>query len=259
MKNKTAVTFLIPTYTNASGLKKLLNSLSSLKQQIVVVDNKPDAEKRELSTKQNILYLPQKKNLGFSRAINLAAKKAGTEWLVILNDDIEIKDTGIFEEMIGYAVKNNLGTVSPVLKNSQGQIENLGYRVLPIGKVELNFDKDREIDGLTAACLLIKKAVFEKVEGFDERFFAYLEDVDLFLGLKKVGEKFGICYTTEVIHNHMTTSSKMGNFKQKQDVVNWIKIIMKDWDKNTLIKYLPGILLERTKNIFGYLKSVKAR
>lgn len=172
--------------------------------------------------------MPQKKNLGFAAAVNLAAKKARTPWLVILNDDLQIKDPKTFSKMLKFAKKHNLSAVSPVLKTPKGEIENMGYRVLPFGKVELVKEIEGNIDGLSATCLLIKRQVFEKAGGFDKRFFAYLEDVDLFLRLKKRGEKFGICPDTEIIHYHMTTSSNMGVFKQKQDFKNWILLISKN-------------------------------
>ena len=102
---------------------------------------------------------------------------------------------------------------------------------------------------------MIKTDVFRSLNGFDKRFFAYLEDVDLFLRLKKAGFTFGVAQEIKVIHNHLTTSSKMGNFKAKMDLRNWYFLIIKNWDKKTILQNLAAILLERWRNLSGYLKA----
>ena len=262
---------IIPTITNDQGLFKLIYQLKKIKDiEILIVDNKPNEEKRKKL--KNFLYLPQQKNLGFAKAVNLAAKKAKEEWLLILNDDIEIsqnsnvKTQNFIKSILTFAKKNHFDAVSPVLKKPTGEVENYGYKVLPIGRVQLITSKpvtsnqqlvtSNEIDGLTAACLFIKKQVFEKIGGFDESFFAYLEDVDLFLRLKNKGYKFAINPNVFVIHNHMTTSSKMGFFKEKQDFVNWIRVIIKNWELKKIILHLPGIIIERGRNLSGLIKKI---
>lgn len=254
------ITCIIPTFKNTKGLIKLILYLRNLPCQIIVIDNQPTREKKRFFKKNNIqLYLPQTRNLGFSASINKGALSAKSNWLVILNDDIETTDKAVFQKLVHYAKEHNLSATAPILVKPNGQIENRGYRVLPIGRIELLSDPQtpsarRHIDGLTAACLLIKKSTFDALGGFDERFFAYLEDVDLFLRIKKRGDKFGICDDIQVIHHHMSTSSGMNNFKQKQDFKNWIRLIMKHWDRKTLIAYFPLIILERLRNISGIIK-----
>jgi GT2 family glycosyltransferase len=284
---------IIPTYTNDQGLFKLVSQLKKIKDiEIIIVDNKPNDEKREKL--KNFTYLPQQKNLGFAIAVNLASKKAKGDWLLILNDDIEFlpnkpsvipgltrnplknknKDRNNSEiektikNILSFAKKNHFDAVSPVLKKPTGEVENYGYKVLPIGRIQpiTNYQSpttkhhspitNNEIDGLTAACLFIKKQVFEKIGGFDESFFAYLEDVDLFLRLKNKGYKFAINPNVFVIHNHMITSSKMGFFKEKQDFVNWIRVIIKNWGLKKIVLHLPGIIIERGRNLSGLIKKI---
>ncbi len=250
---------MIPTYTNVKGFLKLIKKLKEESFYIVVVDNKPNEEKQKYCLDENIIYLPQACNTGFAKAVNTGARGAKSEWILILNDDVTIKDMEMVGKLVEFAKKKGYSSVSPVLKNKTGVIENIGYNVLPIGRVELNFAKKKfdqnYIDGLTAACLLIKRKVFEDMNGFDERFFAYLEDVDLFLRIKKAGYKFGVNTDIDVIHDKNTTSSKMGSFKQRQDLKNWILVIAKNWDGATLLKYLPFIIIERLRNLSGLVKA----
>ena len=251
---------IIPTMTNDYGLFKLIYQLKKIKDiEILIVDNKPNDEKRKKL--KNFIYLPQQKNLGFAKAVNLASKKAKGDWLLILNDDIEQVTENLINKMLTFAKKNHFDAVCPVLKKKTGEVENYGYKVLPIGKVQLITKNPQPatsniIDGLTAACLFIKKQVFEKIGGFDESFFAYLEDVDLFLRLKKKGFRFALNPNVFVIHNHLTTSSKMGFFKEKQDFINWIRVILKNWGLKKIILNLSGILIERGRNLSGLIKKV---
>ena len=272
---------IIPTFSHDTGLEKILQDLKSqilpseYSLEITVMDNQPRDQKKILC--QNLAmndqhlaidYQPQKENLGFAKAINRAVLPQA-KWLWILNDDIEIESSHFLEKMLAKADQEKWSAITPLLVNPTKKIENIGYFVLPRGKVELNFDEkiyqsqseSRDIfardslAGLTAACLLIKKSAFEQVGGFDESFFAYLEDVDLFLRLKKAGFAFGVDTSVQVIHQHQTTSHKMGNFKQKQDWKNWQKVVAKNWSEEMKRRYFWQILVERGRNLSGVIKS----
>ena len=281
---------IIPSYTNTSGLLKLLGQLKGYEGKIVVVDNKPEAAKSEKLKAQEIIYLPQTRNLGFAKGVNVGVKSLKlkaesqklkeSEWLAILNDDIVLGDCHaslamtkegdkgtVLVELAKYAEKMRWDAVSPILTKPTGEVENYGYTVLPIGKVELNNDPSTSsgraldssyLDGITAACLLIKKSVFDEMKGFDEGFFAYLEDVDLFLRMKRAGYTFGICTEISVFHEHMGTSGKMGWFKEKQDFKNWFRVIAKNWGTKKILLNLPGIVVERLRNLSGLLKKMIA-
>jgi len=268
------LTVIIPTLNNFKGLKYLLNYFKDKNYQIIVVDNKStiiglDPRRSLPSTPigggddtENLVYLPQEKNLGFAGGVNLGARDVETKWMLVLNDDIEFpisprlrrasEDT--IERLINFAEEKNLDAVSPILRNPDGKVENYGYKILPFGKVEILNTKyeilDTKIDGLTAACLLIRTEMFKKLGGFDESFFAYLEDIDFFLRMKNY--KFGIAYDIEVLHNHMTTAKTMGNFKAKQDMVNWWRLFFKHPDK---FKFNLEFVAERLRNVSGYLKT----
>ena len=251
MNNNLSV--IIPTYSNVSGLKYLLEYFKKKPYKVVIIDNCLDSRLRGNDTKQ-VIYLSQKRNLGFAGGVNKGAKNVETKWMLILNDDIIFQDqisNNTIESLIKFAEENRLNAVSPILRNPSGSIENLGYKVLPYGKIKLIKGRDdNDIDGITAACLLIKTAVFKKLGGFDESFFAYLEDVDLFLRMKN--NKFGIAYDIEVLHNHMATTKTMGNFKARQDMINWWRLFLKHPKK---FKFNLDFIVERMRNVSGYIKA----
>ena len=234
MKTKINLSVIIPTLNNVKGIKYLLNYFKDKPYKVIVVDNK-------------------KINLGFAGGVNKGSKNVVTKWMLILNDDIEFFDDVSINRLIELAEKNKLDAVSPILVNHNGEVENYGYRVLQYGKVELikeNYRLDPRLhgddysaDGLTAACLLIKTSVFKKLQGFDESFFAYLEDVEY---------KMAIVKDTKVLHRHMTTSKTMGNFKARQDMINWWKLYFKNKDS---FKFNFQFIVERLKNVSGFIKA----
>lgn len=254
------LTVIIPTLSNDVGLYYLLKKLGNY--HLIVIDNLPSNEKMNAcSAHSNCRYMPQQKNQGFARAINLAFGFVQTDWICILNDDIEFIGAPPLSRLISVARKNQWSAISPILAKKNKEIENLGYQVLPTGKTKLIYPKDvgsspnqTVLDGLTAASLLIESATFRAVGGFDNRFFAYLEDVDLFLRLKTKGFHFGVDTSSTVIHNHMTTSSKMNNFKARMDLRNWCYLILNNWGISLLIRHFLGIIIERLRNLSGYLK-----
>jgi len=287
MNNK--VTVIIPTLNNIRGLKYLLHYFKDKPYKVVVVDNKPNEEKKRIVMSYGlgvrwIKYLSQKRNLGFAIAVNRGAKNIKTKWMLILNDDIEFESqkskvksqnynlkvksyqSNILKELVKEAERKKLDAVSPVLRNPNGKVENYGYKILPYGRIELIVtlcqaqgdnnvmvsQTNHDIDGLTAACLLVKTKVFRELKGFDEKFFAYLEDVDFFLRFKKVGYKLGLATNVEVLHNHMTTTKTMGNFKAKQDMVNWWRLYFKHRGK---FKLDFKFIIERLRNVSGFIKA----
>ncbi|MBI5127063.1 glycosyltransferase family 2 protein [Candidatus Roizmanbacteria bacterium] len=235
---KTNLTVVIPTLNNVKGLSYLHEYFKDKQYKVVVIDN-------------------SKKNLGFAGGVNKGVRGTKTKWLLILNDDIEFSNDSTIDQLIAEVEKEKLDSLSPILRNPNGKVENFGYRVLPYGKIELIKSLSslssslRNLDGLTAACLLIKTDIFKKLKGFDENFFAYLEDVDFFLRFKKAGYKMGIS-DIQVLHNHMTTTKTMGNFKSKQDMVNWWRLYIKHPDK---FKFDLKFIIERLRNVSGFIKA----
>ena len=275
------ISIIIPTFNNVSGVNYLLNYFKDEPYQVIVIDNNPKIKKFKslrFNEFKNLIYLPQKENLGFAKAVNLAAKYVNNDWMLILNDDVEFQVKSLklkfkkyplksknlknpIDLLVDYAEKNKFDAISPILINPNGEVENFGYKVLPYGKIELvkkleNFEKFKrleKLDGLTAACLLVKTEVFKKLNGFDEYFFAYLEDVDFFLRFKKAGFRMAIAYDIEVLHNHMTTSKTMGSFKARLDMINWWRLYFKHKD---VFKFDLRFLVERLRNVTGYIKIV---
>ncbi|RJR15637.1 glycosyltransferase [Candidatus Microgenomates bacterium] len=249
------ITVIIPTYNNYEGLEYLLKLLSYWEVKVIVMDNQPSSNKKELAEKYKTSYYAQQENLGFARVVNKAVSLADTDWVLILNDDVIFPLENHLHDYITFATKKGWVAASPILKKLDSTVENAGYRVLRHGKVELNFDiHNLDIDGLSGTCLLFRTKVFQKLSGFDESIFAYLEDVELFMRIKNLEFPFGVL-PYEVTHGGMVTSYSINHLKPKMDFRNWIRIINKHRkDKRFAKSFLP-LLLERARNFSGLVKA----
>ncbi len=235
--------FIIPTLTNVEGLKHVLVLLKKIypERPFIVMDNKL-------------------KNVGFAKACNDGARKAQKSfspgYLVFLNDDVDFTSDWV-NECIVTMRKNDWIASSPILMSSKKSIENAGYIVLPYGKVRLitGPHNSEKIDGISATALIFEAKSFFKLGGFDERFFAYLEDVDLFLRAKKQGFSFGVTKSATVSHEGQKTSAKFKVKKAWLDFKNWILVIGKNWSREELKKYWWSIFVERLRNLSGVIKA----
>jgi GT2 family glycosyltransferase len=164
MKLNKEVTAIIPTFSNLRGLKQLLAYLELNNIRVIVVDNRPTSQKKNLCKDSLIKYIPLQENIGFAAAVNLGSKYVTSAWILILNDDIEFYDNQTIIRLVKYAQANKLIAVSPILQKINGEIENYGYKVLKYGKIRLNFyKKNQNLDGLTAACLLVETKIFKSL------------------------------------------------------------------------------------------------
>lgn len=234
---KQDLTVVIPTLMlYKQGVDYLKGYFKNKNYKLIIVDN-------------------SRKNLGFAKAVNSVISDrwpVASKWLLILNDDIKFYDDSSLEELIREAEKRKLDALSPTLINPNGRKENIAYKVLPHGAIGVGIIENNDYDGLTAACLLIKTAVFKKMKGFDEKFFCSLEDVEFFLRFKKSGYKMGVS-ETKAFHNHMTTTSKMGSFKTRQDMINWWRLYFKHPD---VFVFDLKFVVERLRNLSGFMKAI---
>lgn len=168
--------------------------------EIIVVDNhSPNQEWKSLITEfKDVHFIELGENLGFAKANNIGVKSATGEYVYILNPDTEIEGN-YFNEILDFADKQeNFGALGLRMHDADGNFLPESKRSVPalINSFEKLFTKLNndsktyyrndvseteiaEVEVMTGANLLIKKTVYEKVGGFDERYFMYGEDIDL--------------------------------------------------------------------------------
>ncbi len=225
------LSIIVINYKTADLTKKCVESIYSLlgkkigdDVEVVIVDNDSgDMEIKKLQSirdKLGFKLLISKKNLGFAAGCNLGAEMSEGQLLLLLNSDTKVEG-GIFE--MAHALKKTdrfailggkiLGEDKSVEKSS-GKFYNLWnlFLMLSLGErfgiVRFSPKDFKKVDWVSGGFMMIKKDVFDKLEGFDESYFMYLEDMDLCLRAKKNGYLTYYYPNASVIHKKHASASR---------------------------------------------------
>lgn len=155
-------------------------------------------EIRRSEFSEKIKIVENGKNYGFGKGNNLASKKAQGKYILFLNSDTLSKDKGFLKMALFLEKNQEAGILGGKLENRDGSKQlsagkfytplNLFFSLAGLESfVRSAPDKISRVDWVSGACLIIKKELFEKLKGFDENFFMYVEDMELCYRAKKEG------------------------------------------------------------------------
>ena len=214
-----------------------------------------------------IRFIPFEENKGFASTVNIGFRVATGKWIGTINDDI-ILTINWLKNLVN-CVDKLTGSINPVIEKENGEIESMGIKLLVKGKAEpiirylsgngraVQVPKSYyEVDATNAAAVIYSKTGLNKVGLLDEKFGSYLEDIDLSLRLTRAGYKNIVSLKSRVKHVGQSSSKDLGIKKQLYDFRNWVYVILKNWSLKELVLNLPGIIIERLRNISGILKSL---
>ena len=220
------VSFVILNYKSAQYLDSCISSIEkniSLDYEIIVVNN--DSLDLNLE-KKNLQIINTHLNLGFSKGCNTGAKAASGKILFFLNPDTELLGNNL-TDYLDLLEKENIGILAPQLVLPSGEIQpwSSGRRITPLNILinnifcKKNIIKEKKssltsVSWVSGAAMLINKDFFMNINGFDEKFFMYFEDVDLCLRVKKLKKKILLLPSPEIIHYGGKSSSNKS--KQKE-------------------------------------------
>ncbi|MEZ5065808.1 MAG: glycosyltransferase [bacterium] len=195
------VSIVIPLYGRAELTEKCLESLAANTPEgsfeVILVDNaSPDSTPELLACLDgNVKIVRNEKNLGFATACNQGAALASTPNLLFLNNDTEAH-AGWLEPLLETLDDPTVGVVGAKLLFPDGQVQHAGVALLsretsvPLVAFHLHYglpadarevNVAQEVPVVTGACLLIRRELFESIDGFDTFFWNGYEDVDLCL------------------------------------------------------------------------------
>ena len=247
-----------------------INCLLSLQKleyknwKVILVDNESNFEKinKIKSDFNKVEVIESKENLGFAAANNIGIKyaiKNKFEYVMLLNNDTEVNKKFLSPLLNSFQNDNSLGAVQPLIMNynNRAKVWNAGgYLNIFFGFPYTNKlnNKNRKIDWITGCCILLKTKVIKKAGLMDEDFFAYYEDVDWSLRIKKLGYKLGVVESSVIFH-HGTKSSNNSNFEGNLspfvhylNIRNHIYLVKKHSDKFNFI----GVLFYQFLKILFY-------
>lgn len=231
---------------------------SGLSYEIIVVDNNSNDHLGDILNWQypEIKFVQAGANLGMGSGNNLGLSQATGKYFVVMNPDT-LAQLDTFQVLFRYMEANELvGGVGPKQFNPDRSVQSSCFRwpslLIPIyrrtfigswrfARRDLNrylmtdFDHDRiiEVDWLLGSFFFVRAEAYQKVGGFDERFFLYFEDIDLCRRLHQAGWKLVYNPDATIIHNHNRESAKTAWYKfftsptTRAHVVSWIKYLNK--------------------------------
>ncbi|MDE2588695.1 MAG: glycosyltransferase, partial [Patescibacteria group bacterium] len=232
LSNEPKVSIIIPIKDKVHLLKKCLESIKKTvykNYEIIVVDNRSE-EKETLQYLRSIKHkvLKYDNEFNFSKINNFAVKEAKGEYLLFLNNDIEIIEPEWLGEMLSQFTNNEVGVVGSALFYENETIQHGGVMVGFEGKAGNCFigllpnqngyfglhNMVRNCSAVTAACMLVKKSIFTMVGGFDENIAVAYSDVDFCLKILEKG--YQIIYTPYAKLYHYESASR-GTLSPRED------------------------------------------
>jgi GT2 family glycosyltransferase len=210
------VEVLIPSRDRAGSLARALESLreQTLPAAVCVVDNgSTDGTPDMLAARfPEVRVLQLEENLGFGAAINRAARTSDAELIVLVNNDA-VADSRFIERLVAAHDRSGAEMVAGCMLSREGSVESLGIEVdrsLSAYDIGYGLPDPAAYAGAPAlgpsggAALYVREA-FENAGGFDERFFAYLEDAELALRMRIAAMRCEMAIDALVWHEHSAT------------------------------------------------------
>lgn len=236
---KVDISIIIVNYNSAEDISVCIDSIykytKDVNYEIIIVDNNSPERNIEFLDKKypDIKLFFLKDNKGFGAGCNFGASKSSGKYLLFLNPDTIFNSNTIKSLYDFLLINKNASVCSPSFELSdgtQGYVYNkfpdliwefydffgrgYGFRLKKINKI-LNEAKAAKkaiiVDWNTAACLCIRKDIFDKIGGFDEEYFLYYEDVDLQKRIDKTGGLIYCLPYTSVIHKTNASTKKDKN------------------------------------------------
>jgi len=258
IREKPLVSIIIPNKDNASMLRRCLSSIfqkSTYKNyEIIIVENnsKDDATfalYEELKRYKNISTVYwEGQGFNFSELCNFGYQHSKGEQLVFLNNDVIIITPNWIEEMLMYSQRSDVGAVGAKLYYVNGSIQHAGM-ILGLGDVAAHIYNGaphdeigymgrlhivQNISVITAACMMIRRQVFEEVGCFASEFPSSFNDVDLCLKIRKAG--FLIVWTpyAEAYHLESKTRGYNTNAERKTKLIYDTALFKERWKKELM-------------------------
>jgi len=237
-----ASTFIVlVNYNNHDDTMKCLHSISDVgySRNVIVVDNNSTVPGTDKIKKEfpNVIFIKNKSNIGFGRANNVGIKWAientKCEYIFILNNDTTInrKTIPLLESAIAKSDSIALATSKIVMMDNPkilwyggGEIDWKKCSAKVPGYLDSSDaeipNKSRDVTFASGCAMLIKRSVLEKLGGFDERFFMYVEDLEFCIRLKKEHYKIRYVANSIVYHKCQGSQSQRTRFLPIEDPGN---------------------------------------
>lgn len=245
------VAVVILNWNGKRFLEKFLPSVitcNSPYAQVIVADNaSTDDSVSFLKSKYpHIQIIQNTVNGGFAKGYNDALKQVNAEYYVLLNSDVEVSPAWIDDVVKLMDSDTSIAACQPKIKDfnkkshfeyagaAGGYIDKYGYpfcrgRILNVIEEDKGqYNDTREVFWASGACMFVRAEYFHKAGGFDEDFFAHMEEIDLCWRLKNLRHKIMYCPDSTVYHVGGGTLNKVSPQKTFLNFRNNLILLFKN-------------------------------
>ena len=259
------LSIVIVNYNSKLLLEQCLVSIKKatkwIGNEIIIVDNNStDGSKEYLPGKfTGVKFIFNDKNLGFAKACNQGFKISSGKYILFLNPDNIISESSLTDCISFFETHNDTGAVGVRMVDSRKRFLKESKRgfptpsasfyklfglaaVFPKSKVFAKYyqghlpeKENNPVEVLSGAFMMIKSEVFERVNGFDEDFFMYGEDIDLSIRIMQLGYKN--YYLGQISITHLKGGSTRYNYKYVNDFYGAMHLFVKKHYRNKPAAY----------------------
>lgn len=230
LKEEPLVSILIPNKDHTDDLDVCLNSFFERADyqnyEFIIIENNsvlPETfayyEKIE-KEHDNVKVVYWEAGFNYSAINNFGFKFAKGDYIMLLNNDVELITPDIFQSMLGFCMHPEVGIVGAKLLYNDHTVQHAGVLVGAGGLADHVFKgiheddpgymgraiSSQDVSAVTAACLLVKRSVYEEVGGLEDEFQVAFNDVDFCLKVRKAG--YLIVYDADVKLFHYESKSR---------------------------------------------------
>ena len=230
LKEEPLVSILIPNKDHTDDLDVCLNSFFERADyqnyEFIIIENNsvlPETfayyEKIE-KEHDNVKVVYWEAGFNYSTINNFGFKFAKGDYIMLLNNDVELITPDIFQSMLGFCMRPEVGIVGAKLLYNDHTVQHAGVLVGAGGLADHVFKgiheddpgymgraiSSQDVSAVTAACLLVKRSVYEEVGGLEDEFQVAFNDVDFCLKVRKAG--YLIVYDADVKLFHYESKSR---------------------------------------------------
>jgi len=216
------LSIIILTWNTAEITKKCVLTVekylkNKINYEIVVADNGSTDNTSEIfKSMDSVRYIKNENNYGFAKGNNLAAKHAKGKYLLFLNSDMELIDDSLLK-MYNFFKKNpSITAIGPKFLNSdltpqasifppqtvKNAIKEFFFQVPSYSKYLPKGNTPTSVWAISGGTLLMREKTFRQINGWNEKYFFYYEDLDLCRQLHRLGKKIYYFPQASVVHHH---------------------------------------------------------
>lgn len=272
MSTEAQVAVVILNYNGKKFLEKFLPSvLKHSNNCLVYVADNGSTDDSTVFLKQHypqVIQIENKGNFGYAKGYNMALKQIKAKYYILLNSDVEVPQNWIEPVIERMEANNKIAACQPkILDHAKpncfeyagaagGFIDRFGYpfcrgRVFNyLEEDHGQFDDAREIFWATGACLFLRASAFWEVGGFDDDYFAHMEEIDLCWRLKNLGYQIFIEPQSVIYHVGGGTLNKLSKRKTYLNFRNNLTTLTKNHpSKHLFFKILIRLVLDGVAGI----------